>query len=246
MLGWYDHSDTAVALEAAADPAEDGDGVQIITVQGTSPVGGNYQQTTSGDRPINTTGVKNGRQVGRYNGTSHFMSMTDKDLTKNLSAFTFYAVYSKDDNTSTRTIFDFQGGSGGHRIKFYHEFNPNQWTIDTKHADADSGQNFYSGGGNTTAASTWYIAVGIIDLSANTVKLYINGDLKINASATGSGSWSNTDSQEAPTLGANNLYDSQLFDGDIGEVGFCSGAIDDTNRNNLETAAGSRWDITVS
>lgn len=247
VLGWWDFSDTTVTLEATADPAENADGVQIVTTKGTSPIGGNANQATSGDRPICTTGVQNGLQIARFNGTSHFMQLANgKDTTKNLSACSFACVYSADGTTTSRSLFEFQDGSGGHRLKFYHEFNPNQWTIDTKHADADSAQNFYSGGGNLTAAATWYIAVGIIDLSGNTVKLWINGTQKINGSMSGSGSWSNTDSLENPVIGANNLYDSQLFDGDYGELIIYSGDIGTTNRDNLESALGTKWGITVA
>ena len=247
VLAWYDFSDTTVVLEATADPAENADGIQIITTKGTSPIGGNANQATSGDRPVNTTGVQNSLQIGRFNGTTHFMQLANgKDTLKNLSAASFAVVYSADGTTTTRSLFEFQDGSGGHRLKFYHEFNPNQWTIDTKHADADGGQNCYSGGGNLTAAATWYIAVGTIDISGNAVKLWVNGTQKINCTTTGSGSWSNTDSLENPVIGANNLYDSQLFDGDYGELIIYSGDIGDTNRDNLETALGTKWGITVS
>lgn len=246
VLGWHDFSDATKSLEATGDPAEDGDGIQIVTTKGTSPISGDANQATSGDRPINSTAAQNGLQVGRFNGTSHFLQLANgRDTLKNLSAATFVVVYSADGTTSARSLFEIQGGTGGHRLKLYHEFNPNQWGIDMKRADADSGQNFYSGSGNLPVAQTWYIAVGVIDLSANTVKLWINGTQKINATPTGSGSWSNTDSQENPVIGANSLYDSQLWDGDIGEIGFCSGAMDDTNRNNLETALGTKWGITV-
>lgn len=247
VLGWWDFSDTTVTLEATADPAENADGIQIVTTKGSAPIGGNANQATAGDRPICTTGVQNGLQIARFDGTADFMQLANgKDTLKNLSAATFVCVYSADGTTTTRALFEFQDGSGGHRLKFYHEFNPNQWTIDTKHADADGGQNFYSGGGNLTAAATWYIAVGTIDLSANTVKLWINGTQKINASSTGSGNWSNTDSLENPVIGANSLYDSQLFDGDYGELIIYSGDIGDTNRDALETALGTKWNITVA
>lgn len=247
VAAWWDFSDTTKVLEAAADPAEDTDGIQFVTTKGTSPIGGDASQATSGDRPVVAANVQNGLQVARFNGTSHFMQLTTgRDTTNGEADMSFVVVYQKDDNTSSRALFEFQDGGGGHRLKFYHEFNPNQWTVDTKRLDAGSAQNFYSGGGNTTAAATWYIAVGLVNHTGDEMDLWINGVQKINGTFTGDGAWSSTNSAEDPVLGANSLYDSQLFDGDIGEIIICSDLMDTTARDNLETALGTKWNITVS
>lgn len=245
VLAWYDMSDTTKVKNVSDTQATNGQVITKVLDKGT--IGGDATATTI-IGPVLRTGDQNGLQVAELSGVagSFFQMDTGKDITKNLTAVTVAIVYKVDAVTASQSLIEFQDNGADHRLKLYHEFNPNQWTIITKHADADSTQDKYSGGGNPVSAATWYVSFWVLDISGNAVKMWANGTSKINTTLTGSGGYSNTDSLESPVIGASDLYGTQLMDGKVGDAVVWSGAMNDTNRDNAETSLGTKWNISVS
>jgi hypothetical protein len=122
-----------------------------------------------------------------------------------------------------------------------------QWAMEGRRADGDSATQRYSGAGTAHTLNTWYLVVGIHDYTNAISKMYANGVSKIASGAFGtSGNTSDTNSLEAPTVGAASLYNVGNWYGDIAEVVIYSGAMDDTNRDNLEVSLGAKYAITVN
>lgn len=245
VLAWYDFTDSTKVLDNFGASATNG--VAVDKVVDKSSNGFDARQTSSTSRPTVVTALINGLQGLNFDGANDFLQCpSSRSLIKNLSGITIVSVHNVDTLTASNGVFECETGAAK-RIRLRHLSTDGQWATEIKAQDAGTDDEFYSGGGAPLAIDTWTISIWVIDFSGNTLKVWSNGTQKGSTVADihSSGNLSNTDLAEDPVLYAGDVFASLPFDGQAAQFIIYSGAMNDTNRDLLETALGSLFAITV-
>lgn len=243
VLAELDFGSAANVLKSGGSQAANGE--NIDKVNDLSGNGYYAQQTTDAKRPILRTNNLNGYNVAEFDGSSDFMELpTSQPITKNRSGLTIVAVYKTKSTSGPDAISFYEDGTADTRVRCNVYNSGLGWEIAGKRLDSDGGDARYGG---SPASGTWYIGVWRYDFSGALAAVWNNGNVSVASGAfSTSGSTSNTNSLENPTLGANGLYDSMLFDGYMAHYIVYDGAMSTLNRDNLEVALGSLYNISVN
>lgn len=244
VLAWYDFTDSSKVQDNVG--ASVGNGGSVDRVVDKSSNAFDARQTSSGSRPTVITAALNGYQVLDFDGTDDLLTLpSSAAVVKNLAGITLVSVHNVDQVASANGLFNFNGSSG-HRVRWRHLGGDGQWSLQTVAQDGGTDNEFYSGGGNVPSVDAWYINVAVIDFAGNAAKTWVNGVQKSTSSNIGSsGNCSNTNATEDPTIYGCDPYGNQPFNGQAAMFLIYSGAMNDTNRDNLEAALGTLLGITV-
>jgi hypothetical protein len=210
-------------LDTAAIATWAGGDSFIVTIYDQKS-GDNVTQGTAGNQPLFVASGQNGRAVGRYNGTSHYLQGAFSGALS--QPFTVYALAALDaaavnDNSSRRLI---QGDDASNRMALYQASakSPDEWAI---FAGAE-------------------IFGGVTDSNCNLWAVLFNGassQLWINGSSEAAGN-AGAENPDGITIAAN--FNATLFwDGDIAAIAIADPSHDDTERGAMETAVNDYWSI---
>jgi hypothetical protein len=200
-------------------------------------------QATSGNRPLQKTGVQNGRDVLRFDGSNDFMQR-DSFSFLNATGFTGFIV-AKSDETADRWLLTGTIPSD----------NDDYAAIMLRRNGASPARNqFFFGGSNTgiteTTETTGFAAL-THRVTSGSMSAHRNGNLigtqSVTATGTGEGG-RNIPTRSILNIGAlvrpANPSGGFFFKGDIAEIIWYDSGLSDASRSLVESYLTSKWGIT--
>ena len=199
--------------------------------------GRNAVQATGANQPSIVTGVLNGRQVRRFNGTSSFLS----------SAWTSIAM----PNTSTFVVFKWDGGGGGSEgRRFLLEstsvsadvFRPSLAILagaspqKVRSTFGETADSVFADSANTISSSPTIVS----SIGSNGTSIFINGSA--GQSVAGGLGIKNITGINIGTYRSN---DNRWYSGDIAEILVFPTALSATNRQRVERYLAGKYAITI-
>ena len=236
-------SDNVLWLKANAGTSFNGNDISAWSDQ--SGNSNNAAQGTAADQPLYVASAANGHSSIDYDGTNHFMTVSDANsLDFGTGDFTIVAVIRPDAVATDRQaiVCKTDGGDNGYRFI----------TADNN-GDAIKlvrGYQFNEGVESNNAVisnNNWFIVMAVVTGSTGNVQYYVNG------AAAGSGTFGNSANTTATNtadlyIGQKSFASSSVvnFNGDIPEVIMYNTAITEAQRIVLENYLGNKYGITVS
>lgn len=205
-------------------------------------------QSTGGSRPTITSGDQAGRRVLSFDGTDDRLAILGAGIGifANVSAGFMFGVWRKGTATGSRHVFNWStntagGGSSRLTLMAGDASLDSQPGTGGRRLDADS---FARATHASALNNQWVMALGVLDYSARTVTIYVNG----NSGTQTTGAWSgggNTSNTNSAGAGIGSVPNSTgFFDGKIGEL-FCGSSVPSaTEIDKLFGYAAHRWALT--
>lgn len=181
---------------------------------------GGATQSTAGSRPLIVAAGLNGHRVIDADGTADCLDIPSSlfGTFRNTGKAWMAALHRLDAtdgaNTERPLILFSVGGSANTRVGLFASPSnaANKLAIGGRRLDADT---FYGVTSATARSQQWVMALGLIDFTARTIELWVDGVLDGSASGqfTASGNTSNTDSLRARLFGNAGASSSTFFNG---------------------------------
>lgn len=183
-----------------------------------------FVQATAADQPAIVAAGLNGRRVLRFDGVSdHMRAPSAVGVFQNVAAAMVFGVYNQTvtDGAATQRGFYWFSRNGSTTSRVVLGSGNSTGTANAPYTggrrlDADA----FGGASSTTARSAqWVMAMGLVNFTARTADLWVNGALDASGSTlwTAGGNTSNTASNSV-ALGAIDSL-AGFFQGDVAEVG---------------------------
>ena len=241
---WLDASDSSTLFDATTGGSAVAANGGVARWEDKSGNSHHVTQSTSAARPLRKTGVQNGRDVVRFDGSNDFMQRASFAFFAS-SGFTGFVV-AKSDEIADRWLMTWTIPSD----------DDDYGLITLRRDGASPARNQWGFGGSNTAISetidtTGYVAL-TIRLTSGTITARRNGTLigtesGITETGTGSGG-SNIPARSILNLGAlvrpANPSGGFFFKGDYCEVVWYDSGLSDANRAAVENYLLAKWAIT--
>ena len=213
LIGWFDFSDSAnIFTDTGMTTPVASDGDLIAAAKDKSGSAHHYTQSNSLKRPTWKTAIKNGRAIGRGNGTS---AQLIKDPWTGLAVpLTFICVASRTTTSGTGTIW---GAQPYVRFDNAGRISMSDGTL------LQSATSVYT-------TNTFYILSFVFNGASSAI--YKNGS-SLASGAAGSSTVTFTALFSA--------YDANYLSGDIGEIYVYNSALSDANRQACENGLNTKW-----
>jgi hypothetical protein len=209
LFAWWDFSTLGLP-----------DNTAIASVTDSSGNGNTASQGTAGLRPIAKTAIRNGRDVGRFDGTDDVLSTT---VVNNVAARTVFAVAVQAAATTGRTLWCPLNNSNA------------------KIGDEGGVWGYFANQvGAAVSLGTATTAWGVVTMrynATNSADGYINGGAPTNFDPddvyqTGGGAFQ---------IGAHSSAGGEPWNGDIGEMLIYNAALTNTDRAAVEAYLNAKW-----
>lgn len=247
---WLDCSDSTYCLDSGGSAAAPDEAVQTLTDRSGNSRSG--LQTTGARQGLWRASVKNslGAIDVTQSSSNWYQLQNSLGLVRNVSGMTFAYVLNPDDISQFFcTIAAFTENSSWDprvRIRLIDQ-NGTDYRFSFSGVRSDSDSLTTVTPAVDFAKNNWHILVVVVDYANALLSMYVDGTAIYSPTAfLTAGSTDNTDSQIGPPLCIQDPGLNFAYDGYLGECIIYQSALDATNRGNLTTALGTKWDITVA
>lgn len=197
-------------------------------------------QATPANRPSIVSGALNGRQVRRFNGSSQFLSLSDRAILKNLPGATLFAVVKSVVQTpGERAIFSYMTSTTA--SLFYAAQSGSQLSYGGRRVAGTSGDFSFFG---TFEANAPKIIATQQRWSVGQKEAWMSaGQNDTDLAFQTAGNSENANSAFDPTIGKIADAASQFFNGDIAEILVFPTALSTADRQAVENYLNAKWAI---